>query len=117
GRQQRHGRALMAAQRPDERPVDGDAEDEHRRYRDQQADEQVDVQVHGEHVAEIGADNDQDALGDMDDAEHAEDQRQPASHRRIHPADQYPVDDGLVYQAPHLSSMHLTAQPPQYGFG
>ena len=46
-----------------------------------------------------------------------EDQRQPDSHQRVYPADEYPVNDGLVYQAPHLSSVHLSAQGFQLGFG
>ena len=62
---------------------------------DQQPDQQVDVQVHRQHVAEIGAENDQDPLGDVDDVEHAEDQRQPGRHQRVDPAAEDPGGDRL----------------------
>jgi len=78
------------------------------------------VQVDGEHVAEIGAEHYQDPLSDVDDVEHAEDQRQPDGHQRVDPAAEYPVDDGLVDLASHLSSVLLrrrAAQLDQCGFG
>ena len=77
-------------------------------------------QVHGEHVAEVGAEDDQDALGDVDDVEHAEDQRQPDGHQTVNSAHEDPVDDGLVDQPSHVSSVplrFLTTQPLQLGFG
>src|SRR5581483_3622296 len=91
--QQRHRRALVAAQPLHEQPVDHDPDDEHHRDRDQQPDEQVDVQVHGEQVAEISSEDDQDALGDVDDVEHPEDQRQADRHQRVDTAAEYSVED------------------------
>jgi hypothetical protein len=89
--------------------IEGDADDEHRRDSDEQAEEQVDVQVHREHVAEIGADDDQDALSDVDDVEDAEDQRQPDGHQPVDGADQQAVHDRLIDQASHLSSARSPA--------
>jgi hypothetical protein len=58
---------------------------------DQQADELVDVQVGPQHIAEIGAEYHHDALGDVDDVEHAEDQRQPDRHQAVDPAFEHSV--------------------------
>ena len=85
--------------------MDGDADDEHRRDGDEQADEQVDVQVHAEHVAEVGGEYHQDALGDVDDVEDTEDQRQADRHQRVNPAGEYAIDDGLVDLPSHVSSV------------
>ena len=101
GGEQRHRGALPAAQRPDEGPLDRDPDEEHRRDGHQQADKQVDVQVHGQHVAEVRAEHDQDALGDVDDVEHAEDQRQPDRHQRVDTAAENAVDDGFGEFASH----------------
>ena len=51
------------------------------------------MQVHGQHVAEIAADDDEDALRDVDDVEHPEDQGQPDRHQRVDTAAEYPVDE------------------------
>ncbi len=86
----------------------------------EQAEEQVKVQVDRQHVAEIGAEHDQDALRDVDDVEHAEDQREPGRHQRVDAAAEYPGRDGLRNLGRHLSSVPLSAlrdQPVQLGFG
>jgi hypothetical protein len=93
--QQRHRGPLAAAQRADERPLDDHPDDEHRGHRQQQAEEQVEVQVHGQRVAEVGAQDHHDALGDVDDVEHAEDQRQPDGHQRVDAAAEHAVDHGV----------------------
>ena len=59
----------------------------------------------GQHVAEIGAEHHEDALRDVDDVEHAEDQREPGRHQRVDPAAEYAGGDGLLNLGRHLSSV------------
>src|SRR5262249_12014414 len=92
--QQRHRRAFAAVQRPDKGHLNDHADHEHGGDGDQQADEQVQVQVHGERVAEIGAEYHHHALGDVDDVQHAEDQREADGHQCIDAAAQNAVDHG-----------------------
>ena len=63
------------------------------------------MQVDRQHVAEIGAEHDQDALGDVDDVQHAEDQREPGRHQRVHATAEYPGGDGASDLGSHLSSV------------
>ena len=69
--------------------------DEHRRDRDEQPDERVDVRLGEQRVGEVSAQDDQDTLGDVDDVEHAEDQRQAHRHEGVDAPDEDAVDDGL----------------------
>src|SRR6185437_9579569 len=78
-------------------------EDELRRDGDEQADEHVDVQMRPEHVAEVGAEHDQDALRDVDEVEHAEDQCEPDRHQAIDTALEHAIGDGLQ-EGTHVST-------------
>src|SRR5262249_8331361 len=102
--EQRHRGPLASPQGPDEQELDRHPDDEHRRDGDQQADEHVDVQVGPEHVAEVGTEYHHDALGDVDDVEHAEDQRQPDGHQAIDPTFKDTIGDGLK-EGSHVSSV------------
>src|SRR5258708_22446224 len=104
GDEQGHGRALGTAQRPDEGPVDHGGDAEHRRDGDEQPDENVDVEVAVDRVAKVGAQDDQDTLGDVDDVEHAEDQRQADGYEGVHAPHENPVDDGLVKLPRHKAN-------------
>ena len=98
--------------------LDGDAQDEHGGHRDEQPEEQADVQLHRQRVAEVRAEYDQDALGDVDDVEDAEDQGQADRHQGVDTSDEYPVDDGLVDLRRHaLSAVLVRAQLDQFGLG
>jgi hypothetical protein len=101
GDEQRHRRPLAAAQPADERPVDHHADHEHRGDRDEQPEERVDVRLREQRVREVGAQDDQDTLGDVDDVEHAEDQRQADRHEGVNAPEENAVDDGLGYLPRH----------------
>ncbi len=60
------------------------------------------MQVHGEHIAEIGAGHHEDALRDINDVEDAEYQRQPDGHQCVDPAFENSVGDGRVDLATHV---------------
>ena len=63
------------------------------------------MQVDGQYIAEVRAEHDQDALGDVDNVQHTEDQRQPDRHQCIDTAAQDAVDDRLAEFASHLRFM------------
>ncbi len=66
-------------------------------HRHEQAEEQVDAEVHRQVLAQVGAKDDQDPLGDVDDVHDPEDEGEPGRHQRIDPAGEDPADDGLEH--------------------
>ncbi len=73
----------IAFERPDQNHFRREAQDEHRGNRDDEAQKGVQVKILGESEAEISSENDESALGDVDNLHHAKDQRQARSHQRI----------------------------------
>ena len=60
-------------------------------------------------VAEISAQDDQDTLGDVDDVEHSEDQRQADGHQGVDAADEDAIDNSLVDLTCHRASWSSSA--------
>ena len=90
---QHRQRLAVVLQRPDEHQLEHDPEREHRRHRDDQAEERVDVQRPEQREAEVGAEDHQRAVADVDDPHDAEDQRQPRRHQRVHATGEDAEDD------------------------
>src|SRR5258708_11928220 len=85
----------VALEGPDEGPLEEYAKAKHEGHRDEEAEEQVNVPVLREDVAEVGAQDDQGALGDVDDLHHPEDQRQTGRHQGVDGASHDAKDDGF----------------------
>jgi hypothetical protein len=103
--EQRQLLALVGAQRPDEHELQRDAEREAERRDDEDPDEGIDVQLREEAVAEVGAEDDQRALRDVDDLHHAEGQRQAAGHQRVDAAREQAQQGGLDEQVHRLRGL------------
>ena len=75
--------------------LDQHADDEQHRHRHDQRDDRVDAELGGEEEADVHPDHHEFALGEIDDLDHAEDQRDADADERVNPADEQAVDDGL----------------------
>ena len=62
-----------------------------------------------ERIAEVCAQDDQDTLGDVDDVEHAEDQRQADGHQGVDATDEDAIDNSLVDLTCHGASWSSSA--------
>ena len=105
GDQQRELLALVGAQRADEDELQRDAEREAQRGDDQDPHEGIDVQPREQRVAEVRAEDDQRALGDVDDLHHAEGQREAAGHQRVDAAGQDAQQAGLDEEVHRLRGL------------
>jgi hypothetical protein len=72
---------------------DAEHEEERRRHRDRQV--RVDAAPHEEPVGGVHRQHHHRPVGEVDDAEHAENQGQPAGDEPVHAAEQETADDGL----------------------
>ena len=81
--------------------LDQDACHEQHRHRDEQRNNGIDAELVGEKEGDIHPDHHEFALGEVDDLDHAEDQRDADADERIDAADEQAVDDGLGQCLPH----------------
>ncbi|MFT3866431.1 MAG: hypothetical protein QM729_19395 [Solirubrobacterales bacterium] len=79
-------------QRVQQHPLDRVADHEHRRGDDQHPHERVDPGVVEEYVGEVGAEDDQLAVDEVDQAHHPEDQREAERGDGEEPAEQQSAD-------------------------
>ena len=77
------------------------ADHEQHRHRHEQRQQGIDAELVGEKEADVHPDHHEFALGEVDDLDHAENQRNADADKRIDAADEQAVDDGLGYCLQH----------------
>ena len=85
------------------------AEGEHDSHGDGQSQERIDAKLAEQEIDGIAAQHDEGAMGEIDDVEHAPDQRHAERHQAIEPAEQDSVDDDLSQQHGRKSLGSLSA--------
>ena len=88
------------------------AEGEHDSHGDGQRQEGIDAQLGEQEIDGIAAQHDEGAMGEIDDVEHAPDQRHAERHQAVEPAEQDPVDEDLGQQ--HGPKVPLAEPMPRY---
>ena len=97
-------RHVVRPQHPaDQEMLDQHADHEQHRHRDEKRKKRIDAELVGEEEADIHPDHHEFALGEVDDLDHAEDQRDADADERVDAADEQAVDDGLGHCLPHLA--------------
>ena len=64
--------------------------------------DRIDAELVGEKEGDVHPDHHEFALGEIDDLDHAEDQRDADADERVDAADEQAVDDGLGHCLQHL---------------
>jgi hypothetical protein len=73
---------------------------EQRRHRHEKRNNGIDAELLGEKEADVHSDHHEFALGEVDNLDDAEDQRNADTDKRIDTADEQAVDDGLGHCLP-----------------
>ena len=84
------------------------ADDEEDRGEDQAAQHRIEAERAVDHVGDVGADDDERGMGDVDDVELAEGDREAERDRRIEAAEQQARDDGVQQQLHQVVSGRRT---------
>ena len=97
-------RHVVRPQHPsDQEMLDQHADHEQHRHRNKQRSKRIDAELVGEKEGDIHPDHHEFALGEVDDLDHAEDQRDADTDERVDSADKQAVDDGLGHCLEHLA--------------
>ena len=89
--QQQAVERIAAVERADQHALDGEADHGGQRRRQQQRAPEADIGR--ERVGDVAADDEEAAMGEIDDVAEVEDQREPERHQHIERADDEPVGD------------------------
>ena len=92
-------RPARRRKRLDQAALDQDARHEQRGAGGRDPDHERQAERRGDEVHDVGAEHEQFAMGEVDDAEDAEDQRQADPHQPVHRPAHQPLEDQLG-QAP-----------------
>ena len=89
-------RQQIVAERAVEQPaLQHVADRRHDRRHDDDGEQRIEPERVGGHQRDIGGEHDQVAVRDVDEAHHAEDQREPGGEHGVEPADQHALDDDV----------------------
>ena len=97
-------RHVVGPQYPaDQEMLDQDTGNKQHRHRHDERYQWIDAELVGEKEGDVHPDHHEFALGEIDDLDHAEDQRDADADERVNAADEQAVDDGLGHCLPHLA--------------